>query len=92
MFTPGNVIAEKYRLEEQIGAGGMATVWRAIHTTLKRHVAIKFVELAGPHSEEHRERFLREAQLLASIRHRSVVDIVDFGQMGPAFDTVIAAH
>jgi len=80
MYAPGTIIGGKYRLEEQIGEGGMASVWRAEHTTLQRPVAIKFVQLVGKEVEARRERFLREARLAASIRHRCVVDIVDFGQ------------
>ncbi len=79
MHSPGTIIGEKYRLEEQIGEGGMASVWRAVHTTLNRPVAIKFVHLEGHDVAARLERFLREAQLAASIRHRCVVDIIDFG-------------
>ncbi|MBW2462781.1 MAG: serine/threonine protein kinase [Deltaproteobacteria bacterium] len=79
MYSPGTIIGEKYRLEEQIGEGGMAIVWRAMHTTLERPVAIKFVYLEGHDVDSRRERFLREAQLAASIRHRCIVDIIDFG-------------
>ena len=79
MHSPGTIIGDKYRLEEQIGEGGMASVWRAVHTTLQRPVAIKFVYLEGHDVAARRERFLREAQLAASIRHRCIVDIIDFG-------------
>jgi len=71
----------KYRLESVIGEGGMGTVWRAVHTTLHSPVAVKFVEVSGPGAQEAAERFLREAQLAASVRHRMVVDVLDFGQM-----------
>ena len=81
MYGPGTIIGEKYRLEEQIGEGGMASVWRATHTTLERSFAVKFVELDLGASTTRRERFLREAQLAASVHHRCVVDIVDYGQM-----------
>ncbi len=57
----------------------MATVWRAIHTTLDRPVAVKFLEAVGTSSEELAARFLQEAKLAAGLRHRHVVDILDFG-------------
>ncbi|MCA9608019.1 MAG: serine/threonine protein kinase, partial [Myxococcales bacterium] len=79
MLSPGTIIGEKYRLEEPIGQGGMATVWRATHTTLDRPVAVKFLEAVGTHAKQLAARFLNEAKLAAGLRHRHVVDIVDFG-------------
>lgn len=79
MPSPGIIVGDKYRLEEPIGEGGMATVWRAVHTTLDRAVAVKFLEAVGTHAQSLAERFLREAKLAAGIRHRHVVDIIDFG-------------
>ncbi|MBX3272537.1 MAG: serine/threonine protein kinase [Sandaracinaceae bacterium] len=79
MLSPGTIIGDKYRLEAPIGQGGMATVWRAVHTTLDRPVAVKFLEAVGTHAQQLAARFLREAKLAAGIRHRHVVDIVDFG-------------
>jgi len=77
--SPGIIVGDKYRLEEPIGEGGMATVWKAVHTTLDRAVAVKFLEAVGTHAQNLSERFLREAKLAAGIRHRHVVDIIDFG-------------
>jgi serine/threonine-protein kinase len=75
---PGEVLGGKYRLEETIARGGMARVWRATHVTLNRPVAVKFIESWGD-DDERIERFLKEAKVAASIRHRYVVDILDFG-------------
>lgn len=82
MLRPGLIVGHKYRLEEPIGHGGMATVWRARHTTLDRAVAVKFLEAVGSSSETLAARFLQEAKLAATLRHRHVVDIVDFGVHG----------
>ncbi|MFK7991262.1 MAG: serine/threonine-protein kinase [Sandaracinaceae bacterium] len=79
MLATGTIIGGKYRLEEPIGQGGMATVWRATHTTLDRAVAVKFLEAVGTQSQQLAARFLQEAKLAAGLRHRHVVDIVDFG-------------
>ena len=57
----------------------MGSVWRARHRTLGRHFAIKFLKTAILGGESLEQRFLREARLAASIQHRFVVDIVDFG-------------
>lgn len=79
MLEPGTIVGDKYRLEEPIGQGGMATVWRAVHTTLDRPVAVKFLEAVGTQAQKLAERFLQEAKLAAGLRHRHVVDIQDFG-------------
>ncbi len=78
-MTPGAVLNEKYRLVEQIGEGGMATIWRAVQISLDRPVAVKFISAVGPSAAKYVERFLEEAKLAAAIRHRNVIDIVDFG-------------
>ena len=75
----GLVIAERYRLDHEIGTGGMATVWAATHLTLNQPIALKFIEVAGPQRDAIHERFLREARIAAAVRHRNVVEVIDFG-------------
>lgn len=79
VLNAGTIVGDKYRLEGPIGQGGMATVWRAVHTTLDRPVAVKFLEAVGTGATQLAERFLQEAKLAANLRHRHVVDILDFG-------------
>src|SRR5689334_20340529 len=77
----GDVIDGRYRLERQIGEGGMAAVWLARDERLERPVAVKL--LLGGNTREQAamgEQFLREAKLAASVRHRHVVQILDFGK------------
>ncbi len=68
---------EHYEIIDCIGRGGMGIVYRARDTTLNRHVAIKCLrsELCEQHS---RERFKREALLLAKLNHPYIVQIYDF--------------
>jgi serine/threonine protein kinase len=76
----GGRIGDRYQLEELIGEGGMARVWRAKDLTLERRVAVKFLFLReGRQRATMLERFLREAQIAAAIRHPNVVGILDFG-------------
>ena len=79
MYESGTVVGGRYRLVKKIGEGGMATIWEAEHQTLGSPVAVKFLQWQGPQSEQIRERFLREARVAASVRHRNVVEITDFG-------------
>lgn len=79
MARSGDVVGGKYRLVHPLGIGGMGAVWRAEHVALKQSVAIKLLDARGPQAERAIMRFQREAQIAASIRHRNVVYISDFG-------------
>ena len=74
-----------YQLEEKLGEGGMGEVWRATHRLLARPAAIKLIRpsLAGSAttgvSEEARQRFEREAKVIASLRSPHTVNLFDFG-------------
>ncbi len=79
MLELGTIVGGKYCLEEAIAEGGMATIWRAVHMDLDRPVAVKFLSAHKSASKNAKERFLREARVAASVRHRYVVDTIDFG-------------
>jgi serine/threonine protein kinase len=70
----------RYRVEGELGSGGMAVVYRAHDEDLDRVVAIKLLadNLAG--DAAFRERFLREARLTARLRHPNIVQIYDTGE------------
>jgi serine/threonine-protein kinase len=74
-----------YRLEEKLGEGGMAEVWRGRHRMLARPAAIKLIRPAfarnasGGVSEEAVRRFEREAQVIARLRSPHTVELFDFG-------------
>ena len=68
-----------YRIEEPIGEGGMATVYRAIQESLERPVALKVLSQAFAGTEEFTTRFVNEGRLVASLNHLNVVTIYDIG-------------
>ncbi len=68
----------KYRIDAKLGAGGMARVFRARHVHLEREVAIKLLHAHLSDDEALRERFLREAQAIATLRRPGIVQIYDF--------------
>ena len=76
----GEIIQERYLLEERLGGGGMGEVWRALDQRLQRTVAIKLLAPQFVESPEFLVRFLREAQSIARISHPNVVSILDFGE------------
>ena len=71
---------ERYRLDELIGRGGMASVWRATDTVLGRPVAVKRLHPGLIADEEHAERFRREAMLVARLSHPNLVRLLDRGE------------
>src|SRR5690349_13233890 len=77
----GRVVGGKYRLRKKIGEGGMGSVWSAVHETLDRTVAIKFLVASAvdPDSDTAAARFVAEAKSAARVKHRFVVDVFDFG-------------
>jgi eukaryotic-like serine/threonine-protein kinase len=68
-----------YVIHSCIGRGAMGSVYRAEHTLLKKHVALKIMDPMLLSSSEARQRFLREAQAAAAIKHPNVVAITDTG-------------
>jgi serine/threonine protein kinase len=71
------LIAGKYELLEEIGKGGMGTVYRARHLSLDRIVAIKILSEELATTEEFRERFQHEATILAQLVHPNIVTVYD---------------
>jgi serine/threonine protein kinase len=69
-----------YQLVEKLGQGGMATVYKAYHPQLDRHVAIKAMHRNFLEDESFVARFTREAQIVASLEHPHIVSIYDFGE------------
>jgi eukaryotic-like serine/threonine-protein kinase len=74
------VVAGRYALQSLIGEGGMASVWRARDQTLERPVAVKLLYARDERDKQRLvQQFLREARIAASVHHRNVISIVDFG-------------
>jgi serine/threonine protein kinase len=77
---PGFVIADRYRLDRHIAAGGMGSVWRGFDLSLERDVAVKLL-LRGLHAaDKPAERFAREAKALARVKNPGCVEVYDVGQ------------
>ena len=67
-------------LIEEIGRGGMGSVWRARHTRLGRPAAVKFLPAELRDDPEFRTRFEREARTMAMLNHPNIVGVHDFGE------------
>ena len=77
-ISTGTVLG-RYRLLEKAGVGGMSEVWKAEDETLKRTVAVKVILGPVAADSSFRERFLREARLVAGLEHPNVLPVFDYG-------------
>ncbi|MBA2501584.1 MAG: serine/threonine protein kinase [Pyrinomonadaceae bacterium] len=75
------IIAGRFRVEREIGRGGMGTVYRAMHLVLARPVAIKILKEEFANYPEVTERFMREARTMARLRHPRAAIIFDAGRL-----------
>jgi len=79
--SPGDVLADKYRVERVLGAGGMGVVVAAMHLELQEKVAVKFLHPEAIESPEAAARFLREARVAVKIRSENVARVIDVGRL-----------
>lgn len=76
----GRRLGGRYEVEQRIGGGGMAVVYRAHDNLLNRTVALKLLRSQFGHDDEFINRFRREAQAAASLSHPHVVNVYDVGE------------
>ena len=69
-----------YRIVEQLGQGGMATVFKAYHAALDRYVALKVLHTAFGEDPNFEARFQREAKLVAKLEHPNIVPVYDYAE------------
>ena len=68
-----------YRILEQIGAGGMATIFKAYHPATDRYVAVKILPETMGRDANFRQRFRREAKVVAGLEHVHILPVYDYG-------------
>ncbi len=80
-FAPGSRLGG-YRLEEQVGAGGMAVVFRAHDERLDRLVALKIMTPAMGSDDMFRQRFIRESRAAAAVEDPHIIPVYEAGEVG----------
>ena len=80
----GRMLDARYRVEQRIAVGGMATVYRGLDTRLDRVVALKVMHPGLAGDPEFTARFIREAKAVARLAHANVVNVYDQGADGDA--------
>jgi serine/threonine-protein kinase len=76
----GELIVDRYELEEVVGTGGMSSVYRAHDRLLERDVALKVLHDQFGEDGEHVERFRHEARVVAALSHPNIVTVIDRGE------------
>jgi serine/threonine protein kinase len=79
---PGQLIGERYRLEEWLESGAMGSVWRAEQVRLRSPAAVKFLDPSLVEFPEMHDRFLQEARSAAAVQSAHVIQIFDYGSEG----------
>ena len=76
-------LADRYRVLARVGIGGTAVVYRCVDMHTERVVAVKVLRTNGPLIPEAAARFRREARLAATLSHRHIVRVLDYGYTIP---------
>ncbi len=74
----GRTYLDRYEIDHEIGRGGMAVVYRGVDLTLNRPVAVKVMHPHLLRRADARERFCREARVIAKLKHENIVEVYDF--------------
>ena len=85
----GELISDRYRIEDRLGSGGMSTVFRATDTILERTVAVKILAEHLSDDERFVARFRREALAVAKLVHPNIVQVYDTGNDGGRYYIVM---
>ncbi|MFL6231417.1 MAG: protein kinase domain-containing protein [Pyrinomonadaceae bacterium] len=85
----GQVLDEKYRLDERLGEGGMGTVYRATHLLIDRPVALKVLHPRFVEDDSAQQRFRREARAAGRLQHPNAVAVTDFGRTADGYVYIV---
>lgn len=91
-LVPGTVVDGRYRIEACLGAGGMASVYRATHVPLDQQIAIKVVSPQVRTVPGMAQRFLREARAATRLKNEHVVRVFDVGRLPDGAPYMVMEH
>ncbi len=79
-ITKSTVVDDRYRIQEQLGAGAMGEIYLAWDSQLQRKIALKLLQDEYMSDDVARKRFLKEAQAIGKLRHQNIVMVHDVGE------------
>ena len=88
----GKILGERYEIQEVIGTGGMATVYKAKCHLLNRLVAIKVLKESLKNDEEVLKRFITESRAAASLSHHNIVSVFDVGETDDGLNYIVMEY
>jgi serine/threonine-protein kinase len=88
-LAPGDRVADRYEIVRLLGAGGMGAVFEARHIAIGKVVALKVLRPELANDPQGSVRFLQEARAANEVRHRNIVEILDFGIDGGRYYMVM---
>lgn len=91
-LKPGDIIADKFRVERELGQGGMASVFEATHLDLGERVAVKVLKGEVAHIESVVARFSREAKAMSRVKSEHVVRVLDVGKLPTGEPYMVMEH
>ena len=83
------VLGDRYEMQEPIGRGGMATIYRAVDLRMGRVVAAKILREVYSSDPKFVTRFQREARAASALQHPNIVQVFDYGQSGDNYYIVM---
>src|SRR5512138_755534 len=91
-FTPGTILAGKFRVERVLGQGNMGVVLLATHLQLDQKVALKFLLPSALSQAELQARFAQEARAAAKIRSEHVVRVIDVSSLDDGVPYIVMEY
>jgi eukaryotic-like serine/threonine-protein kinase len=88
-MVEGTSLQSRYRLDHRIAIGGMGAVYEGVDERLDRRVAVKVLKVELAQDPRFVERFRREARAVASLSHRNIATVYDYGEDGDAYFIVM---
>jgi serine/threonine protein kinase len=83
------VLGDRYELQDPIGRGGMATIYRAVDLRMGRPVAVKILREVYSSDPKFVTRFQREARAASALQHPNIIQVFDYGQSGASYYLVM---